>query len=182
MTKPKMTVSAQRPVLGSLERSAESRSESARSGSEPNTGPADTSGSGSNETVERPRRRTFTAEYKSQILGEVDACEPGAIGTLLRREGLYSSHLCHWRKERDAGGLAALAPRRRGPALLAGTAERKEIEKLKKDVAMLEHRLHQAQLIIEFQKKVHDVLGIPLGSPPGIEEPTRPCSSTRSRR
>jgi transposase-like protein len=182
MTKPKKIAPAQRPMSGSLERSTDSRSESVRSGSEPDIGRAETNGAQSNETVERPRRRTFTAEYKTRILSEVDACEAGTIGTLLRREGLYSSHLAHWRQERDAGGLAALAPKRRGPALLAGAAERKEIEKLKKDVATLEHRLHQAQLIIEFQKKVHDVLGIPLGSPPGIEEPSRSDSSTRSRR
>lgn len=182
MTNPKMTVPAQRPMLGSLERSADSRSESARSGSEPNIGPAETDASRSNETVERARRRTFTAEYKNQILSEVDKCEPGTIGTLLRREGLYSSHLTDWRKGRDAGGLAALAPKRRGPVLLAGAADRKQIEKLKQSVATLERRLHQAQLIIEFQKKVHDILGIPLGSPPAIEEPARHCASKRPRR
>jgi transposase-like protein len=134
------------------------------------------------ETVERPRRRTFTAEYKNQILDAVDACESGSIGTLLRREGLYSSHLADWRRERDAGGLAALAPKRRGPTPAAGAAERKQIEKLLNTVAALEHRLHQAQVIIEFQKKLHDILGIPLGSPPPIEEPKRSGSSTRSRR
>ena len=80
------------------------------------------------------------------------------------------------------GGRAALAPKRRGPVLREGAAERKQIETLQKTVAALEHRLHQAQVIIEFQKKLHDILGIPLGSPPEIDEPSRSNSSKRSRR
>jgi len=182
MTKLTKTATEQRPLLGSPERSADSRSETARSGGEPNNGRAKSGERPETETVERPRRRTFTADYKSKILDAVDACEPGAIGTLLRQAGLYSSHLTDWRRERDAGGLAALAPKRRGPAVRTGVAERKQIEKLEQKVAALEHRLHQAQVIIEFQKKLHDILGIPLGSPPPNEEPKRSGSSTRSRR
>ena len=182
MTKLKKTAPEQRPVVGSPERSAESRSGSARSGGEPTIGRAITGEGQANETLERPRRRTFTAEYKAQILEAVAACGPGAIGALLRREGLYSSHLTAWRKERAAGGLAGLAPKRRGRAPREGAAERQQIEKLEKTIASLEHRLHQAQVIIEFQKKLHDILGIPLGSPPVIEEPKRSGSSTRSRR
>lgn len=182
MTKLTKTAPEQRPMLGSPERSADERSEPARSGGEPNIGRAKSVGAQNNETVERPRRRTFTAAYKSQILDAVDACEPGAIGTLLRQAGLYSSHLTDWRRERDAGGLAALAPKRRGPSLRTGVAEQKEIEKLEKKVAALEQRLQQAQMIIDLQKKLHDILGIPLGSPPPNEEPTRSRSSTRPRR
>ncbi len=182
MTKLTKTAPVQRPMLGAPERSADERSEPARSGGEPNIGPAKSGGPTANETVERARRRTFTADYKNRILDAVDACEPGAIGKMLRQEGLYSSHLTDWRRERDAGGLAALAPKRRGPALRAGSAERKEIEKLERKVAALEQRLEHAQVIIDIQKKLHDVLGIPLGSPPSSEETARSNSSTRSRR
>ena len=182
MTKQTKIAIKQRPLSGTAPLRADERSEDTRGGAVPDNGRAETSVGQSNETVERPRRRTFTAEYKNQILGAVDTCESGTIGTLLRREGLYSSHLAEWRRERDAGGLAALAPKRRGPTLCVGAAEQKEIEKLKKNVAALEHRLHQAQVIIEFQKKLHDVLGIPLGSPPEIEDPSRSNSSTRLRR
>ncbi len=182
MTKCTKTAPVQRPMLGAPERSADERSETARSGGEPNIGPAESGEPPNNETVERPRRRTFAADYKSRILDAVDACEPGAIGKMLRQEGLYSSHLTAWRRERDAGGLAALAPKRRGPALRAGRAERKEIEKLQRKVAALEQRLAHAQVIIDIQKKLHDVLGIPLGSPPSSEEIARSNSSTRPRR
>ncbi|MBK8099579.1 MAG: hypothetical protein IPK26_20915 [Planctomycetes bacterium] len=182
MTNQTKTAPEQRPMLGSPERSAGERSESARSGGEPNIGRARTVGCEANETLERPRRRTFTAEYKNQILAAVDACEPGAIGTLLRQEGLYSSHLTCWRRERDAGGLAALGPKRRGPAPQAGAAERKQIEKLENKVIALEQRLQHAHAIIEIQKKLHDILGIPLASPPPSEGPTRSDSSTRPRR
>ena len=67
----------------------------------------------------KAKRRRFTAEYKRQILQEVDACERGEIGALLRREGLYSSHLIEWRRARDAGELAGLTPRKRGPKVEA---------------------------------------------------------------
>ena len=182
MTKMTKAAPVQRPMLGSPERSADERSETARSGGEPNIGPAKAGGPAEYETVERPRRRTFTADYKNRILAAVDACEPGAIGTMLRQEGLYSSHLTDWRRERDAGGLAALAPKRRGPALRAGSAERKEIDRLERKVASLEQRLEHAQVIIDIQKKLHDILGIPLGSLPSNDETARSNSSTRSRR
>jgi transposase-like protein len=182
MTKLTKAAPVQRPMLGAPERSADERSETARSGGEPNIGRTESGGTRSNETVERPRRRTFTAEYKNRILDAVDACEPGAIGKMLRQEGLYSSHLTDWRRERDAGGLAGLGPKRRGPALRAGSAERKEIEKLQRKVAALEQRLEHAQVIIDIQKKLHDVLGIPLGSPSSSGETARSNSSKRSRR
>jgi len=141
MTKLTKTAPEQRPMLGSPERNADERSESAVRSGEPNIGRVDTGEVHANETLERPRRRTFTAEYKAQILDAVAACEPGAIGTLLRREGLYSSHLTAWRRERAVGGLAGLSPKRRGRAPREDAAARKQIEKLERTVASLEHRL-----------------------------------------
>ena len=68
----------------------------------------------SNEVVSRPSRQVFTAEYKRSILEEADACRHGQLGLLMRREGLYSSHLETWRRQRDAGELASLTPKKRG--------------------------------------------------------------------
>lgn len=106
-------------------------------------------------------RRTFTAEYKARILREADACtKPGQIGALLRREGLYSSHLSNWRAQRDATERKALAPNKRGPA--GKSAEARRIEQLERDNAKLQEQLRKANIIIEYQKKVHALLGIPL--------------------
>lgn len=106
-----------------------------------------------------PKRRTFTAAYKKAILEEVDACaEPGGIGAVLRREGLYSSHLTEWRKERDRGTLSALGKKRgRRPSR---NPLSDEVEKLRRDNAELKGRLDQAELIIEVQKKLSSMLGI----------------------
>jgi transposase-like protein len=124
--------------------------------------------------LERPKRRTFTAEYKLRILQEADAAIlPGAIGELLRREGLYSSLLTAWRRERTAAALAGLSARKRGPQARKTSAETKRIQQLERDNEKLRHRLKQAEIIIEFQKKLHDVLGIPLSSPPGSSEASR---------
>jgi transposase-like protein len=122
-----------------------------------------------NETIERPRRRSFTAEYKLGVLQEADAANaPGAIGALLRREGLYSSHLATWRRDRDAGALASLS-KQRGPQPRRLAAERNRLAQLERENERLRHRLKQAEAIIELQKKLHDLLGIEPGSPQGIE-------------
>jgi transposase len=110
-----------------------------------------------------PKRRTFTAKYKLEILKEVAAAERGDVGKILRREGLYSSHLTDWKRERDEGALAALAKRRGRKPTRQPLAD--EVEKLKREKAQLERRLEQAELIIEVQKKVSALLGIPLKSP-----------------
>ena len=173
MTKQLKTVTTDRPGLGSPERSPDERSETGRSGGDPSPGRAAVGVvAGSNETLQRPRRRTFTIDYKQRILAEADAGagEPGAIGALLRREGLYSSHLGKWRSDRKRGGLAGLNAKRRGPAPRKGTADRNRLAQLERENARLQHRLKQAEIIIEFQKKLHDLLGIPLSSPPGSEE------------
>jgi transposase len=87
-------------------------------------------------------------------LSEADAAagHAGGIGALLRREGLYSSHLATWRRERANGGVTALAPKRRGPVPQRATADRKLVAKLERENARLQHRLKQAEIIIELQK------------------------------
>jgi len=111
------------------------------------------------EVPERARRRRYTAEYKLGVLGEADACaEPGQIGALLRREGLYSSLLSQWREQRRAGALNGLTPRKRGRKLRR-SAEAKRIEQLESENSRLRKELRQAQLIIGVQKKVARLLG-----------------------
>lgn len=115
----------------------------------------------------KPTRRRFTAEYKLRILREVErAKEPGAIGAVLRREGLYSSHLVTWRRERDRVAKAGLAARKRGPKR---RVQDPRIKQLEREKARLERKLQQAEIIIAFQKKVAALLGIPLSSPDSDE-------------
>ena len=112
------------------------------------------------------RRRQYPAEYKLGILREVDAAtKPGEIGAILRREGLYSSHLITWRRQRDEGALSALGPKKRGPRANPKSASDRRLAELEAENQQLRRRLQEAQVIIEFQKKVSDVLGIPLKSP-----------------
>jgi transposase len=112
-------------------------------------------------TVERPRRRTFTAEYKQRILREADAAlasgEEGAVGALLRREGLYSSHLSEWRRAAEAGELVALSKKRGRRSRKNPLADENEL--LRRKVTRLEHELYKAQTIIDVQKKVAALLG-----------------------
>lgn len=106
------------------------------------------------------KRRHFTAEYKVRILAEADAAKnaPGAIGALLRREGLYSSHLATWRREREAAVASALAPKRRGPKVQHDPAQ-EELHRLRRENARLANELDKARLIIDVQKKVALLLG-----------------------
>ncbi len=120
------------------------------------------------EVPERPKRRRFTAEYKLAVLKEAEACtEPGEIGALLRREGLYSSHLVDWRRQRDAGALEALG-KRRGRA--RPDPKDREITRLRGDNDRLRRRLGQAEKIIEVQGKVSELLGISLNPASDDEE------------
>src|SRR5688572_11079344 len=107
----------------------------------------------STEVPAGARRRTFTAEYKLRILREADACkEPGGIGALLRREGLYSSHLVEWRRARDRGELGG-ATKRRGPAPKAAPDARdRRIVELERENARLEKRARRAEAMVELQK------------------------------
>jgi transposase-like protein len=112
---------------------------------------------------EKPVRRRFTAEYKLRVLREVDrSTGPGQLGALLRREGLYSSHLATWRKQREEGTLAGLTPRRRGRKANPDAALIAENERLRRQTARLAEKLRQAETIIEVQKKLSEILGIPL--------------------
>jgi len=102
---------------------------------------------------EKPVRRRFTAEYKLRILREADRCSrPGQLGALLRREGLYSSHLSAWRQQRDTGTLAGLAPKRRGRKPAPDTPLIAENERLKRENQRLTEKLRQAETVIEVQK------------------------------
>lgn len=108
------------------------------------------------EVVPASRRRTFTASYKLRIVTEADQCQqPGQLGALLRREGLYSSHLQKWRQERSAGQLAGLTPKKRGRQ---ADAQAPELLALQQENERLKTRLHQAELIIAAQKKLAQAL------------------------
>jgi transposase-like protein len=116
--------------------------------------------------ADRPRRRTFTAEYKKRIIEEADACsENGAIGALLRREGLFSSHLTVWRRQREEATVAGLAPRKRGRKAKVVDALATRVAELERDKQKLEQRLRMAETIIDVQKKVSELLGVPLSDP-----------------
>jgi transposase-like protein len=125
--------------------------------------PAAEAGSVNPEVSDRPTYRRFGAEYKLKILEQADACKnPGEIGALLRREGLYTSHLFMWRQRRKEGGLSGLADNKRGRKARPVDAQ---VKKLLKEKAHLEQRLKRAELIIDVQKKVSEMLGIPLKNP-----------------
>ena len=115
------------------------------------------------EVSEKAKRRTFTAEYKRQIVKEADACKGvGDIGALLRREGLYSSHLTVWRAARDRGELAPGATaKKRGPQASAPDPRDKRITELERQVARMTARAERAEAIAEIQKKVAALLGRP---------------------
>jgi transposase len=118
------------------------------------------------EVLEKASRRRFTAKYKLRVLEQADGCtEPGQIGALLRREGLYSSHLSTWRRQREAGALAGLAPRKRGCKANPQTSQTRRMAELEWENERLRHRLAQAETIIDVQKKVSSLLGIPLRRP-----------------
>lgn len=123
------------------------------------------------EVVAKPTRRRFSAEYKLRILREVDSQrEPGAIGALLRREGLYSTHLSAWRRERERGALAALRARRRGRQPGPTQGLRQQIAALEADKQRLQERLRQAEAIITAQKKLSEILGLPGAPAPPARE------------
>jgi transposase len=119
----------------------------------------------SSEVLERPVRRFFSAEYKRSILREADLCQPGELAVLLRREGLYSSHLTTWRLQRETGELDGLAPKKRGRKTATPNPLSREVERLRRENEELQRRLAQAELVIEVQKKISGLLGIPLSRP-----------------
>ena len=147
------------PPVGEPERRGDERSEAPRSGGSP-TGERETSPTPATapdpEVTARHARRRFTIQYKLEILRKADACtQPGQLGELLRKEGLYSSNLVTWRKQREAG----LTPKKRGRK---AEPVDPRVKKLEQENRRLERRLKKAEAIIGFQKKVHELLGIPL--------------------
>ncbi len=111
------------------------------------------------EVVPKAKRRQYTAEYKLRILQEYEACtELGQPGGLLRQEGLYSSNITNWRRQRERGELEGLAPKKRGPK---ADPQADEIARLRRENERLKARLKQAELIIDVQKKVSQMLGLP---------------------
>ena len=114
------------------------------------------------EVLEKPKRRRFSAKYKRRIVEEAKQCrEPGAVGSLLRREGLYASQLSKWRKAYEKGALDGLS-KKRGPKAKPKDPRDRELEQLRRDKARLERKLMQAEKIIDVQKKLSDLLGIAL--------------------
>ena len=116
------------------------------------------------EVREKQAYRRLTAEYKLRILREADACETGQLAALLRREGLYSSHLTRWRKQRERGVLDALVSRKRGRKADPDRSLQKKLAAQERENERLKKRLKQAEMIIEVQKKVSEMLGVSLES------------------
>lgn len=120
---------------------------------------------GKTEVVAKAKRRQHSAEYKLRILRELDECKgTGEAGALLRREGLYSSLVSKWREQRERGSLTGLSGQRRGPKLDANAAE---LARLQRENQRLQEQLERAELIIEVQKKVAQLVGTP---PPAKNE------------
>lgn len=120
------------------------------------------------EVVAQAQRRRFTAEYKRRILREAEACkQPGALGALLRREGLYSSHLAAWRAAQKRGERAALAPKRRGPQPQRPDLRDQRIAALEREMRRLQARAERAEALVEVPKKLSVLLGIALPASDG---------------
>ena len=114
------------------------------------------------QVAAKPRRRTYTAEYKRRILKEADACTTaGAVGALLRREGLYSSHLVVWRRARARGELAALTPKKRGRRPLPVDPRDRKIAELERQLAAMTGRAQRAEALVDAQKNLAALLGRP---------------------
>ena len=141
------------PALGVEERSDEA----------PSAGASGPSARPDPEVAAKPKRRRFTAEYRLRILEEADRCtEPGEVGRLLRREGLYSSHLTAWRKARRDGALRGLSSKKRGAKSKASNPLEPKVRELEAKVARLEKDLHTAHTILDVQEKVAGLLGFSL--------------------
>ena len=117
------------------------------------------------EVTAKARRRRFSAAEKLRVLREADRCtRPGELSAMLRREGLYSSHLSTWRAARQRGELAGLTPRARGPKAKPVDPRDRKIAELERETRRLQARLERAEGLIAVQKKVAQLLGIPLAS------------------
>jgi len=115
------------------------------------------------EVEAKGERRRFTAEYKVKVLREADQCQqPGEIGALLRREGLYWSNLANWRKQRERGELAGLSARKRGPKRREKNPLAERVRELERENVGLKRRAERAEGIVELQKKISEIMGIEL--------------------
>ena len=147
--------------LGAAERSEAKPCERPSNSGRPSSSPS----SSDNEVRARSARRRFTPSYKARIAREAALCSSqGELGALLRQEGLYSSQLCQWRREYARGGESALESRKRGRKPLKTPLE-EENERLRVELERAKHKLHQAEIIIEFQKNLCEMLDI---TPAGI--------------
>ena len=116
------------------------------------------------EVTGKARRRRFSAKYKQKVLKRAESCkEPGALGAMLRSEGLYSSHLAKWRQQRDAGELAGLAPKKRGRKTRELDERDRRVAELQKQVERATARAERAEALVDLQKKVASLLGTPFG-------------------
>ena len=120
----------------------------------------------------KAKRRRFNAEFKRRILQEAEACDRGELGALLRREGLYSSHLTEWRRARDAGELAGLTARKRGPKVQAPDPLAAKLAEQQKQIARLEAENAKLQIICDVQKKLSQLLGLTIPTIPDDDENT----------
>jgi len=147
------------------------RSETERSGdpknvARHNTRPPDP------EVPAKATRRRFSAKYKLRILAEIDACKgKGEVGALLRRESLYSSNVSQWRRQRDSGILSAMEPKKRGRKAHPVNPLAKRIAAVERENERLKKKLQQAETIIDFQKKLSEMLGLTLTKPEDEEKP-----------
>jgi transposase-like protein len=166
-----MTQEFRETTVGDTERSGDERSEATRSGGSSTVErmllSAPPQEAPDPEVVARPKRRRFTAEYKLRILREADRCKgAGDIGVLLRREGLYSSHLVLWRRQREEAAQAQLKSRKRGPK---AKAQDPRIKLLERENARLQRQLKRVALLLDIQKKAGEILGIPMKNLDDVE-------------
>jgi transposase len=118
------------------------------------------------EVAAKATRRRFTVEYKRKIVREADACKaPGTVGALLRREGLYSSHLTTWREARERGELAG-APKKRGPVRRVADPRDKKLVEQEREINRWRKRAERAEALVELPKQIAALLGTPLNSEP----------------
>jgi transposase len=129
------------------------------------------------EVTSKAKRRSFTVDYKRKVLQEADACtESGQVGALLRREGLYSSHLVVWRAARERGELAGLEPKKRGPKAQEPNPLAKQVADQQREIARLRAENAKLQIICEVQKKISLLLGVTLPTIPEDDESTKGSS------
>ncbi len=116
------------------------------------------------EVPEKASRRQFSAKYKLRILKKTDDCEPGEIGAVLRKEGLYWSNLHTWRQQGKNGTLKGLSPKKRGPKKPPANPLQPEMKKLERENRQLKRKLQRAEIMLDIQKKASELLGIPLAT------------------